>query len=148
MVKVTVKWGKETYKDVELDTAGSVHEFKAILYSMTDVPVEKQKVLCKGSVWKEDTDLSKIKDGAVVMLMGSAEERKINEPSKKTVFLEDLTAEERAKILKEKTGEILPCGLVNMGNTCYMNASLQCLRRINEFKDVVKKYSGGGSPGA
>ena len=52
MVKVTVKWGKETYKDVELDTAGSVHEFKAILYSMTDVPVEKQKVLCKGSVWK------------------------------------------------------------------------------------------------
>ena len=38
------------------------------------------------------------------MLMGSAEERKINEPSKKTVFLEDLTAEERAKILKEKTG--------------------------------------------
>lgn len=38
------------------------------------------------------------------MLMGSAEERKIEEPSKKTVFLEDLTPEERARILKEKTG--------------------------------------------
>ena len=36
--------------------------------------------------------------------MGSAEERKIEEPSKKTVFLEDLTPDERAKLLKEKTG--------------------------------------------
>lgn len=31
-----------------------------------------------------------------------------------------------------------------MGNTCYMNASLQCLRRINEFKEGVVKYKGGG----
>lgn len=38
------------------------------------------------------------------MLMGSAEERKIEDPTKKTVFLEDLTPEERAKILKDKTG--------------------------------------------
>jgi hypothetical protein len=39
------------------------------------------------------------------MLMGSAEERKIEEPSaKKTVFIEDLTPDERARILKEKTG--------------------------------------------
>ena len=25
-----------------------------------------------------------------------------------------------------------------------MNASLQCLRRINEFKETVSKYKGGG----
>jgi len=36
--------------------------------------------------------------------MGTAEERKIQEPSKKTVFIEDLTPEERSKFLKEKTG--------------------------------------------
>lgn len=38
-------------------------------------------------------------------------------------------------------------GLVNMGNTCYMNASLQVLRRINEFKEGVIKYKGGGGMG-
>ena len=38
------------------------------------------------------------------MLMGTAEERKLNEPTKKTVFIEDLTPEERARVLKEKTG--------------------------------------------
>lgn len=31
-----------------------------------------------------------------------------------------------------------------MGNTCYMNASLQCLRRINEFKEGLIKYKPGG----
>lgn len=42
------------------------------------------------------------------MLMGTAEERKIAEPSKKTVFIEDLTPEERSRILKEKTGVLEP----------------------------------------
>ena len=39
------------------------------------------------------------------MLMGAAEgEKKLTEPVQKTVFIEDLTPEEKAKILKEKTG--------------------------------------------
>jgi hypothetical protein len=35
MVKVTVKWGKEKFDDVELDTSDSVTAFKGILLSMT-----------------------------------------------------------------------------------------------------------------
>ncbi len=39
------------------------------------------------------------------MLMGAAEgEKKLTEPAQKTVFIEDLTPEEKARILKEKTG--------------------------------------------
>jgi ubiquitin carboxyl-terminal hydrolase 14 len=29
----------------------------------------------------------------------------------------------------------LPTGLANLGNTCYLNSSIQCLKRIDEFKD-------------
>jgi ubiquitin carboxyl-terminal hydrolase 14 len=143
MVKVSVKWGKEKYDDVELDTSQDLQAFRAVLYSITNVPPQKQKILYKGSVLKDETNLEglKIPDGAALMLMGSAEERKLEEPSsKKTVFIEDLTPDQKAQFLKEKTGEIMPVGLTNMGNTCYMNASLQCLRRINEFKDVVKNF--------
>lgn len=57
-------------------------------------------------------------------MMGTAEDKALQAPVEKVVFLEDLTPEERAKVLKEKTGEVLPAGLTNLGNTCYMNSTV------------------------
>lgn len=36
----------------------------------------------------------------------------------------------------------LPCGLTNLGNTCYMNATVQCIRSVPELKDALKRYAG------
>ena len=52
MVKVKVQWGKEKYENVELDETQDLQTFKAVLYSLTNVPGAKQKVLYKGSVLK------------------------------------------------------------------------------------------------
>jgi ubiquitin carboxyl-terminal hydrolase 14 len=60
------------------------------------------------------------------MLMGSADVAIM--PATKTIFLEDLGEAEKAKL-------VLPAGLVNLGNTCYMNSTLQCIRRCDSFRD-------------
>lgn len=34
----------------------------------------------------------------------------------------------------------LPPGMTNLGNTCYMNATVQCLRAVPELCDAVKQF--------
>lgn len=74
------------------------------------------------------------------MMMGTPEGGELKAPEKQIKFLEDMTAEEKARALQEKTGEALPAGLENLGNTCYLNSTLQALKRVNELKDRLKNY--------
>ena len=52
MVKVKIQWGKEKYDNVELDATQDLSDFRGVLYSLTNVPGAKQKILYKGSVLK------------------------------------------------------------------------------------------------
>ncbi|KAG4080621.1 hypothetical protein HA402_006222 [Bradysia odoriphaga] len=133
--KVKVKWGRESFPNIEVNTDEDPILFKAQLYALTGVQPERQKVILKGITLKDEEWNVSIKDGAVILMLGTKDEMPA-EPSEeeRPKFIEDMNEAELATALE------VPAGLTNLGNTCYMNAVVQCLKSVPELRDSLKRY--------
>ncbi|GAA5824346.1 hypothetical protein JCM10212_002571 [Sporobolomyces blumeae] len=138
-IPLKIKHSGKTY-DLSLDPQAGALVFKDEIYRLTGVPVDKVKVVVKGGMLKDDQDLSKLgfKPDQTVMVIGPAGPLP-QAPSKPIVFMEDMSNEELAQSAK------YPVGLENLGNTCYMNSTVQVLRAIPEFQESLNAAQTSGS---
>jgi ubiquitin carboxyl-terminal hydrolase 14 len=140
---VVVKHQGKKY-DVEIEPSSTGEDFKLQLFSLTNVEPDRQKILIKGGQLKDDAVMTNLglKPNQVIMMMGTpgSSGAGLVRPKDKIKFVEDMTEAEQA----QQVGAT-PAGLVNLGNTCYLNSTLQTLRSIPELQTTLQKYTPSSS---
>lgn len=133
-LNLKVSWGGKKF-DVEFDVCQGLAMFKGVIFSLTQVPPDKQKIIRRKVNIDSDEALAGLKDKSRLKLIGSAESAPVK-GDVEVVFAEDLSLTERAKL-----GDAMPPGLENLGNTCYLNATVQCLHGIPALSGALQEFS-------
>ncbi|CAB03610.2 ubiquitin C-terminal hydrolase Ubp6 [Schizosaccharomyces pombe] len=135
MIPIAIRWQGKKY-DLEIEPNETGSTLKHQLYSLTQVPPERQKVIVKGGQLKDDVLLGSvgIKPNATLLMMGTAGELPTAMPIPAVESVEQ----------EESEDDGYPSGLINLGNTCYMNSTVQMLRAIPELSDAVSQFNSSG----
>mmetsp|Transcript_9361 Transcript_9361/g.40673 ORF Transcript_9361/g.40673 Transcript_9361/m.40673 type:complete len:495 (-) Transcript_9361:259-1743(-) len=140
--KVSVKWDKQMYRDVEVDMSAPLELFKTQLWTLTGVSPDRQTLMIKGKKLRDDTGWASVtlKPNTMVLMMGTTGEL-ISEPAEKIVFAEDLDQDDPDALNQL----VVKRGLQNFGNLCYVNSTVQCLNQIDELQPVLDQLKSSSS---
>lgn len=97
-MKCIVKWSGKKYDiDVETQSSEALSQLRAQLFSLTQVPPERQKLLVKGGQLRTESDVGRLlQEGATLTLMGTPDAHALKEPTDadRVRFIEDMTVAE------------------------------------------------------
>ena len=135
---IKVRWNKN-YFSLDKSSLKNIEDLKKEIQKRSQVQTDEQKMIYKGKVLEDKELISIFPENACITMLGAAP-KEVRSKKPEFTFVEDLTHEQKMKILREK-GEEIVFGLENLGNTCYLNSSIQCLGRVTELRDALKEYT-------
>ena len=135
---IKVRWNKN-YFSIDKSTLKTIIDLKNEIFKRSQVQMDEQKMIYKGKVLKDEELIDIFPPNACITMLGAAPREAVAIKPDVT-FVEDLTDEQKLKILREK-GEEIVFGLNNLGNTCYLNSTVQCLGRVTELRNALKDYA-------
>ena len=135
---IKIQWRNNTY-DIDITNLITISDLKSAIAKLSNVHPNEQKLIFKRNILKDNQLINTIPNNAKISMLGAASKTEIA-PQTKVTFVEDLTQEQKLQILREK-GEEVVFGLRNLGNTCYLNSTVQCLGRVPEFRSALKEFA-------
>ena len=136
---IKVRWNKN-YFSVDRTPLKTILDLKNEIQKHSLVQSDEQLMILKGKVLQDIDDISIVPSNSLITMLGAPPKGVEKQVKQKYTFEEDLTDEQRMQLLREK-GEEIVFGLNNLGNTCYLNSTIQCLGRIPELRTALKNYT-------
>lgn len=144
-VPILLKWGAQTFSGLHLHPGLCVDSFKQEISALTGVPVNRQKLMCKGG-WKGVLQDGVIIDSALmlppgqvaltVVLVGTVDAALLTAPAEETKFIEDLSPEAVAAV------EVAESAAALAGAEGMIIALQKLPRERDDRKMETYKYSG------
>ena len=136
---IKVRWNKN-YFSVDPSPLKTILDLKNEIQKHSQVQSDEQLMILKGKVLHDEENISIVPENSLITMLGAPPKGLEKQVKPEVTFEEDLTQEQRMQLLREK-GEEIVFGLNNLGNTCYLNASIQCLGRVTELRNTLKNYT-------
>ena len=138
---MTVKYGKKKHKNINIKSSDSFDDITEIIFSLTGLPPQVQKIIVRGKKLQNDDDVKRlIKNRVLITVMGS-QRRPTSMKNTRIKFVEDMACEKQAAFCQESSYKYCYLERQNKDKLEIKSRFIVSMSNVNmNWKDIAKQY--------